>query len=397
MTKHPRSTLAVVLLAGLMLLAPAAFAQHSVYLQVPNSIPSYCQETWIWCGAATGQMTLEGYPGGVNHVFTQTHIWNRIQAHKDDPGVAWATDPDGLRDTLMELGGDPGVHWVIFADPNAQSLMHTVAYWITQRRFPVPVLVYGFQHWILIEGITTDVDPRTNPSVVLQWIEVTDPGNPPCPTASSGGIKSLMTGSTWYANYWYSPGLIPASKWNGNYVAVVEPPVEEETVARAPRQPLEGQPIDPREAVERAMEWARSKELLEREPYSILRTSNPLEPYLVNAEKKGYYIVPLGYKEGRLSQGAVLVNAYDGQPQEIGVFDHPLQYLDRGEAVRLGLKYLCGCDQREPARAELVFQPSAQTQSRFLPVWRVASERGTVYVTQLGKVFTELTQLPLGD
>ena len=56
-------------------------------------------------------------------------------------------------------------------------------------------------------------------------IEVTDPWNPPCPTASSGGVKSLMTGSNWYANYWYSPGNIPASKWNGNYVAVVEPPV----------------------------------------------------------------------------------------------------------------------------------------------------------------------------
>jgi hypothetical protein len=140
-------------------------------------------------------------------------------------------------------------------------------------------------------------------------------------------------------------------------------------------------------------------EIYQRQPYSILRTNTPLVPYLVSAKFKGYYIVPLGYKEGRLSQGAVLVNAYDGQLQEIGVFDRPIQYLDRDEAVRLGLKYLCGCKEEEAARvrAELVFEPSAQTQSRFLPLWLVTSERGTVFVTQDGSVLRELTRLPLGD
>ncbi len=127
-------------------------AQHNVYLQTPNTIPSYCQETNIWCGAATAQMILEGYPGGVEHPFTQTHIWNTIQGHLDDLGVNWATDPDGLRDTLMDLGGDPGVSWNIHTNSNAQSLMYSVVYWMTRRHFPTAALVFGWQHWVMIDG-----------------------------------------------------------------------------------------------------------------------------------------------------------------------------------------------------------------------------------------------------
>jgi hypothetical protein len=241
---------------GLMVLAMAGsvFAQHSVYLETSNTVPSYCQETDIWCGAATTQMILEGYPGGTEHPFTQTHIWNRIQVHRDDLAVNWATDPDGLRDTLMELGGDPGVSWNIYANSNAQSLMYSVTYWMTGRHFPTAVLVYGFQHWVMIDGFTTDVDPTTSTTINLQSIEIVDPWNPPCPAATSGGVRSLMTGANWYGNYWYMPGNIAASKWNGNYIAVIEPPVRE-GMAKAPRQVEEGRIIAEGAAKEYAMRW----------------------------------------------------------------------------------------------------------------------------------------------
>ncbi len=204
----------ILTLAGIMVLiiVGSASAAHDVYLETPNSVPSYCQETNIWCGAATTQMILEGYPGGIEHPFTQTHIWNRIVAHRDDLGVNWATDPDGLRDTLMELGGDPGVSWNIFPNSNAQSLIYSVTYWMTQRHYPTAVLVYGFQHWVMIDGFTTNVDPTTNTTVNLQSIEIVDPWNPPCSTATSGGVRSLMSGSNWYSNYWYTPGNKYTSK-----------------------------------------------------------------------------------------------------------------------------------------------------------------------------------------
>lgn len=380
-----------------------AEAIHDVYLQTPNSIPSYCQEASNWCGAATSQMVLEGYPGGVEHAFTQSHIWNRIQVHKDDSSVSWATDPDGLRDTLMELGGDTGVHWSIFSNPNAQSLMHSVTYWMTRRNFPTAALVntggspYGsFQHWILIQGFTTDVDPSTNSTVNLQFIEIVDPWNPPCSTATHGGVTSLMTGANWYLIYWDVPGNLTGSKWNGNYVAVIEPPLKE-GIAKAPKQVAEGRPISEKAAGELAAKWIEEYKLYKKEPYSILQHNKLLQPLLVNRKYKGYYIVPLGYEKGQISQGAVVINAYTGEFQEIGVFHMPVKYISRDRAIKLALSYLCACKDVKKAMAELVFRHSEETQSRYLPAWQITYLKQVVFVTMDGKVLDELTPIDPGD
>jgi len=368
---------------------------HEVYLNIPNTIPSYCQEDPIWCGAAVAQMILEGYPPSLpEHPYSQSHIWSRIQAHKDDPGVNWATDPDGLRLTLMELGGDPGVSWNIFPNPNAQSLAYSLAYWMTKRRFPAATLVWEFQHWVAITGITTDVDPTQQSTVNLQYIEIINPGKQPCPTASAGGIKTKMPGGNWYSNYWYAPGNYPASKWNGKYIAVIEPPLME-GMAKAPREVEKGKVISESTALRRALMWIKELRLDEGHPYTILKVIKPLGPLLVNREHKGYYIVPFGYEEGEFVQAAVLVNAYTGDFQEVGVFQRPMKYLSKDLAVRNALRYVCTC--RAEAEARLIFQPSEQTQSRFLPVWKVTVKRTTLYVTHDGRVHEKLTRLPLGD
>ena len=379
-------------------------AQHDVYLETPNTVPSYCQEANNWCGAATGQMILEGYPGGTEHPFTQTHVWNRIVFHRDDPGASWATDPDGLRETLMELGGDPGVNWSIYANSNPQSLMYSITYWMTRRSFPTAVLVnpggspYGsFQHWVMIDGFTTDVDPTTNSSVTLNFIEIVDPWNPPCPTATHGGIRSLVSGATWYGSYWDVPGNYPASKWHGNYVAVIEPPLQE-GVAKARKQVEQGKIISEAMAQEFAMRWFKELKLEERAQYEVLRGSIPLKPLLVNQEFKGYYLVPLGQRVGELSQGAILLNAYNGEFQEVGVFQKPFKYLDKDRAVKLALNYLCACRKEvKDVRAQMLFKSCEQTQVRFIPVWQVTVDRVTVYVTQQEKVFDKLTPLLPGD
>ena len=384
-------------IGAFLVLTTTAYADHNIYLETPNTVPSYCQETNIACGAASAQMILEGYPGGVEHTFTQAYIWSRIQAHKDDPGINWATDPDGLRDTLMELGGDPGVYWNIFTDNDPQDLMYSVVYWMTRVRFPTAALVYGFQHWIVIDGFTTDVDPTQNTAVTLEFIEIVDPSNSPCPTATSGGVRILMTGANWYANYWYAPGNHPASKWDGNYVAVIEPPPAP-GAAKAGELPEEGKIISADAARDHALRAFKKLRLNCRDPYRILRNSKPLQPLLINPKHKGYYIVPLGYEEGAISQGAVVVNAYDGSFQEVGVFERPIKYLAEKRAVRRAMKYLCLCQEaRERVQAELTFQPSEQTQSRFLPVWAVTVAGRTIFVTQEAVVFEELTPLPLGD
>ena len=232
------------------------FAQHHVYLEVPNSIPCYCQESNIWCGAATSQMILEGYPGGIDHTYTQTHIWNVIQNHKDDTAVNWATDPDGLKEALMDLGSGSGVNWEIFPNSSAQNQMYSIAYWMSQRLYPTAVLVWGFQHWVTITGFTTDVDPRTNSSVNLQFIEYFDPWNNPCPTATSGGVKSWITGSAWY-NMYYPESGYSQSKWHNNCIAVIEPPFKE-GLANAKQEVVKGKIISDSIALSSAYMWVRN-------------------------------------------------------------------------------------------------------------------------------------------
>lgn len=405
--KSPMQFTAICLVTGLQASGPGALAQHTVSLEVPNTVPSYCQEAGNWCGAATGQMALEGYPGGVEHPFTQTQVWNTIVTYRDDPGANWATDPDGMRDMLMDLGGDPGVHWSIFSDPTAATVMHDITFWMTIREYPTPVLVdpggspYGsFQHWVLIEGFVTDVDPTANPAATLQFIDIVDPWNPPCPANTSGGIRQTVSGATWYTTYWGSPGNYPASKWHGNYVAVVEPP-EKEGVVRAQLQVQEGEVISRDEARERAMKYMEELRFRERPAYAVLKDTVALEPLLINPRQGGYYLVPFGYEEGQLSQGAILVNAYSGDFEEIGAFERPFAYLDQRRALRLAGSYLCDCEADEKrlrdARADLVFQASAQARSRFLPVWRVSLRDETVFVTQEGLVFEAFVPMQPGD
>lgn len=390
----------ICLAVGLCALGIGVLGQHDIYLITPNTIPSYCQETGIWCGAATAQMILEGYPGGVDHPFTQTHIWSRIQAHRDDLGVNWATDPDGLRDTLMELGGDPGVHWSIFSDPVRESVMFDIVYWMTRRRYPTAALVYGFQHWINITGFTTDIYPAPGGTVTLQMIEIIDPWNPPCSTASSGGAYSLMTGSSWYTNYWYSPGIVPASKWHGNYIAVVEPPVQGMAVAE--EEDLGPARIDPEKAINIAVSWIEEMQFFERPRFSAFRAAEPLWPLLSNEEEASYYIVPFGLSgETNYSVGAVAVNGMTGQPQEIVAFPRPLTYLYEEEAAQIAKRFLCRCTEKEfKYRARLIFWYSEQARSRFLPVWEIEVLEPVaqlVFVAMDRQPYLELVPSPLGD
>ena len=46
------------------------------------NVPLFGQELCYWCGAASAQMTRDGYPDPANRLFyTQTNLWNIIQAH----------------------------------------------------------------------------------------------------------------------------------------------------------------------------------------------------------------------------------------------------------------------------------------------------------------------------
>ncbi|NTW77788.1 MAG: hypothetical protein HGB33_08500, partial [Syntrophaceae bacterium] len=81
------------LLAGifsLLFISVSSARAHSVMLTVPD----YPEEATNWCGAASAQMIMEGYPAGSCSLL-QEDIWLSIQSYKTE--AMWDADPEGMR------------------------------------------------------------------------------------------------------------------------------------------------------------------------------------------------------------------------------------------------------------------------------------------------------------
>lgn len=365
-------------------------------------------------------MTHDGYPTPPGpQFFSQANVWNCVQGHKNDlgvkPGYGWATDPDGLEFCLNNMGHPPSGHWTVWAHPIYSTEMYWITYWMTAVRYPTPVLIYNQQHWVVITGFITDVDPTTSSIITLKKIEVNDPA-PECPKLPTGkyqvnkhGIDQLgtyrfITSKKWQNDFFRGPVLaskIPGSKWIGKYVAVLEPPEAEGRVTLEERIVRYGRPITPDEAIDLALRSIDENDLCERERLSILCESQPFEPLLINhgytgilwpeQEFGGYYIVPFGFEPEEIRAG-IVVNAYTGEFEEAGAFAS-IRYLSAEEAIDRVLE--AGGQALE---AELIYEPSEQTESEFLPLWKVAAgPEEVLYVDQFGNVFEALTLSPAGD
>ena len=153
---------------------------------------------------------------------------------------------------------------------------------------------------------------------------------------------------------------------------------------------------------ERAAEAVSERGLLERRGMDAFEDAVPGEPILARVRARGgrsYYIVP--FERRRLQrartevavQAAVIVNAYKGvYEQAISLTgDCFLRYLRAEVALKLALKEI-----PEPLKyvnaPRLVFEPSAETPNRFLPVWQVIMprRRAQVFVTPTHEVVRRL-------
>ena len=372
---------ALVLGAFLVLPALLAFAAHSVFV----TVPFHSEEALTWCGPATGQMVIGGYPASAC-TRDQADVAASILAHKVESN--WDTDPAGLRDAMMEQCPPPGGHWAVFSTVNSSQLMYSVAYWMTHNHYPVAVLLgtsahNSFlphqEHWIVVKGIITDVDPTTNPTVNLQYVNFVDPsplnfGDPPIEVfASAFQWSGLLTAVT------KSP-----SAYQGKFVAVIEPPPTEGHAVIPGRPVATGRVIPGSEAVRFAREAVETLKLAGMPSFREFAQARPLEPLLVNAERGGYYLVPFSVDQ-RTTTLAVLVNAYNGQFLEAGHFA-ARALLSEGaavERVRGALKI-----QRPLTRADYMaaLVSSPDTSERYFPEWSIKTRGRTLMVPQHGTV-----------
>lgn len=381
----------------------SSFAQFTLDLNVPL----YGQDTSYYCGAASGQMIMMGYPNPTdNACYGQDHIYNRIQAHKQDNG--FYSDPDGLRDAVTELNAPPPPgQYLIFHNTNREIVMHDILYWMAKRNYPTATLINDGDHWVVITGFDTDSDPQVG-SATLQTIDIHDPlpadtapHDDPCTAAdegNEGGIVRHVVGASWYSNDWSAPNSW-GTKWLNEYVAIVEPPKIKGRIT-AKKEKLSGKVISRKRAIELALQHAKERGLFDKDQFKSFRKTTKRRALLVNSKNKRYFIVSFELEKPQASLGAILLNAFTGEFQEIGAFPHPLEYLSEEEAQKIACCSIRACcsfkkEKVRRSEAELIFTRSEQTKSRYRPVWKITmwvrDTKVVRYVSQLGQVYLELT------
>lgn len=371
--------------------SPVAWAQplHSVML----TLPDHSEEALNWCGPATGQMIMEGYPSGSCSKL-QEDIWMAIQGYKTE--TMWDTDPAGLKEAMKHLCPPAGT-WSVHAKTDPQAVMYDAVYWMTKNNYPAAGLLNTLshnaytahtEHWVAIRGIITDKNPTLpgNTSVDLKFVWFNDPAVP----LGDSSIERFVTGSTWFSEF--QPVTKVGSGYQGKYVAIIEPP-EIKGKSIAPAEILIGKVITPEDALKYTAKWIEEYKLYKMEPYKILKKAKPLMPLLVNKNHGGYYIIPYSVEEkGQLAQAALIVNAYTGDFQEVGAFK-PVTYLPEEEAVNIALKHL-KVEKPKKVNAELIFPIGEQTVSRYFPIWKVTVDRKVLGV---GRERTIYTRIPRED
>jgi hypothetical protein len=364
-------------LAVVAAVAARAGAQTSAFV----TLTDHQEEALTWCGAATGQMVVSGYPSSACTV-VQADMWDSIQTHKVEG--SWDTDPGGLRDAMMAMCPPPGGgHWVAFSNPDASSLMHSVAFWMNSNHYPVAALLNTtahnailthHEHWVTIKGIVTDQNPVTHPTVTLQYVLIVDQpvtfGNPP--------VERFLSGSQWYAEF--QAAAVPGSAYNGKFVAVIEPP-QTRGVAIAKLLAVSGRIIPMERAIAMAERALRS-DLAKAPPFRDLGNLKAQKAILVNPERGAYYIVPFtapGYETV-----AVLVNAYSGDFMEAARLKS-LPVLTKEEATARAQRF---SGREKVQKSEAVLTTSFEGTSPYAPYWRVTLDDADMLVDAEGNVRT---------
>lgn len=397
-------------------------------LDVTGNVPLYGQEACCWCGAASAQMIMNGYPNPADRVFHPQgpptvppglpNCWDVIQANNStdpaDVAVPWCTDPRGLRECLRTLNPPPTGTWNIFMDANRDTVMFDILYWMNRNNYPVATLINSGGHWVVIVGYRTDVQPLAGSTPTLQQITVYNP------EPHNVGAQRTMTGAVWFATDFAGPVAL-AGSWHNQYVAVIEPPIAKGRVRVMEIKRIGESIISPREAVTTTRKSIDELELAKNPPYTILRKSGiiNLQPILVREEIRPgleeekvpyYYIVPFGFKRETgecgvpLARLCVIINAYTGQFEEITAFGKPIRYLPEREAIEVVAKALdLKKEETDKMLADkiiktaMMFQPSEITHIRAYPFWKITMKERVLYVDQLGKLYDTIQPARPGD
>ena len=392
------------------------------------------QDTNYYCGAATAQMILNSIGGGL---LDQDVLYNDNHSHNTRPN--WYTDPDGLTWTLNHYGnplppppGHSPYYFVPYRKDTEPLGSEKIVYTLWKYEVPTGTLVYHCGHWIVVRGVSTDVEPAPGATYSINGFWINNPW-PYCPSfddptlappplhsnadgCGSGGNRGIADEYVDYANTWKDTYFTGCDVWGVGYpqfVSVCDPEVPKLGKLSMKREPFwaKGEKlIKAQDALKFAQRGVEVNNLLKNELFAkALKGANPETPILVqrlDLSDSFYYITPMKSREGVtafLSVDGILGNFRGGQvlakPVESPfisredvrkkVLKHPVQFGEKLGRIRIREGAFC----HYPI---MVWKPCKESRSPYYPFQMITVGSTNIYIGYDGAIYPELHDLSQG-
>ena len=379
----------------------------------------HTQDTGYYCGAAAAMMVLAEI--GLPHAsMNQDDLYTSNHSHNVKAG--WATDPYGLRFTLVDRKPAAFTNTFVVYKPETEAEgTRKIVYTLWHYQVSPIVLVYHCMHWIVVRGVQTDVEPTPGAAYTVTGLWVNNPvfrDNDPhtatdvCGTGGVNGVQAQWVSyADWQATYFTGCNYDSATGAS-QFISVCDP---DEPRIELPRRRNEDHPLDGREiasrdvAVELVHAGIERNDLRKAELLGPVRDARFDTPVLVKRLDRPdsyYYLVHAMLEDGVIGFGQV--DALLGDLQSVFVLDKPIKpyQLDRARMLRGLLRKPLELGEPEGrfrlrpdtfcVAPTLVWRPCRESFSPHLPFWQITAGSQTVYVRVDGAVFTTLTSVGAG-
>jgi hypothetical protein len=383
----------------------------------------HTQDTSYYCGAACAMMVLAEI--GVPYAsLDQDDLYTSNNSHNVQPG--WATDPYGLCYTLNDRRPAAFLpnYFVVYKRLTEADGTRDVAFTLYHYHVSPAILVYHCQHWNVVRGVQTDVDPASGPYTVEGfWLnnpvwDSSISSHDASDTCGSGGAHGManefVTYAEWQTNRFNgcaydAPG--GATQW----ISVCDP--DQRTFSlprrRATKYRADGQRLIAAQQVTRIAADGLEEYGLARSEFgaTALRSGKFGQPLLVQRlDRPGdfYYLAP--WERNDRIAALVDIDARFGVFKSIRVVTEPARDWSIGGAstTRLRDALAKSVDGKtfelpeEQGRFRvfpgtycippvLVWKPCRESWSPHLPFYHVVVGGHSLYVRIDGPIFTHLT------
>ena len=385
----------------------------------------HTQDESYYCGAAAAMMILHEI--GVPYSdLDQDNLY--ASNHNNNRQSGWATDPYGLLYTLNDRRPASFLphYFVVYKPTNEAEGTRDVVWTLYHYRVALATLVYHCQHWIVVRGVQTDVEPSGG-SYTVEGLWINNPvwwSSPPPPphddsdTCGSGGAHGVdnvfVTYHEWQTDY-FTGCAYDAPSGNAQWISVCDP--EPRTISLPRRLTIEqladgNTIIEAKKLIDFTAKGLSTYHLAENEFVAPrLRGGGWSEPVLVTRlDRPGefYYLQPWETDQG--ITGIAKVDARFGTFNGFQALAGPnpalligrerRDRLERRIASRIdGLKIdlpglkgkLTMFKDAYATSPTLVWKPCRESWSPYLPFHQLTIGSETLYTRIDGPVFTELT------